>query len=112
MKVQSQYYLGPSPLLTIVEPIGPWNMVATFSVMVFFRLSYGQIRQVYATIYNDFMNFEYPLGYSRGFATLGGDIEWDGWQVSLLRRAGGFFDDTDFDDAVMNRGFVTVNYVQ
>lgn len=112
MRLSAQYNLGPNPLLTKVLPIGVWNMVATNAVSVPHGLTYAQILEVYTLIHNDTLSTGYPLEYSELFTDWDGDLVWTNTNVSLYRRAGGHFATAAFDDAVMNRGFVTIKYVQ
>ena len=112
MRIRSQYNLGPNPLLTKVIPIGVWNMVATPSVTVPHGLSLASIRKAYAIISNDSSTELLPLDFSESLVSPDGQLYCLVTGTYLTRRATGAFDNINYDDGAMNRGYVTIEYIQ
>ena len=89
--------------------LGPWNMDLTASISV----AHGQankeaIRSVQATIFNDAGDLLYSFSNNNG-----GWFTWNDTHV-ILEREGtggsntGHFDSADFNDGVINRGFLLI----
>ena len=110
MRVKKQYNLGPDPLQTKVIPIGNWDMDATPSVSIAHGLTLANIRKVFVGIINDAGTAVYPICYAATLPNAEGCVYVDGTNVVMTRRGAGFFDHVDFDTAVYNRGFITVEY--
>jgi hypothetical protein len=86
--------------------LGPWNMDSTSSISI----AHGQIakeaiRSVQATIFNDAGDTLYSFSNNTG-----GWFMWNDVNVILEREAGPatLFDNTEFNDAVIDRGFLLI----
>ncbi len=99
-------------MLTRVVNIGIWNMQVSESVNVAHGLTYNKIRSVFASIVSDTGDTWYPLEHSAGYTDIDGKLIWNAVNIVLFVRVGGYFDNILFNDAVMNRGYVTIGYVQ
>jgi hypothetical protein len=108
---------GTSPSLTLqttVLDIGDWNMDASASVLVPHGLTLSNIRKVSATIRNDANTTYYKLSGNSSGSQTGYRVQistFDATNVVLLREAGGFFDQTDFNATSYNRGWVVITHV-
>ena len=87
-------------------------MVATPSVTVPHGLSLASIRKAYAIIWNDSSTELLPLDFSESLVSPDGQLYCLVTGAYLTRRTAGAFDNINFDDGVMNRGFVTIEYVE
>lgn len=110
---------GPSGngLGLIVRNIGAWNMDGTASVDVSLSISaqtdYSDIMSIEAFILDDTKANLYPISYSPGAGNVAGYAFLTtpaAPKATLTRVTSGFFDNTTFNDGVMNRGFVIVRY--
>lgn len=102
-------------LKTKVIEIGSWDMDAIGSRLVSHGISdYTKIRSISVMIRNDAETILYPLSSVGGSG--GTTPQGDAWAVNnsgsilLMRVASGVFDNTNFNDAIINRGWVTVTY--
>ncbi len=75
-------------------------------------LTFANIRNVEVNILNDAGNTLYSLRHSDSYTDVDGKLNWNTTNISLLVRAGGYFDSTFFNDTVMNRGYITIEYLQ
>ena len=87
-------------------------MQATGFVRIAHGLTLAKIRTVHATIISDSGNSWYSLQHSDTYTDLEGKLNWDATDIVLFVRVGGYFNGLLFNDAVMNRGYVTIGYVQ
>ncbi len=99
-------------------PIGVWDMDADEIITVNHgTLLTETILGGHATIYRDDDAGPYPLDYPESDGTVGGGIQiftneaGDPGNIKLRRTTGGNFDSANFDDGVMNRGYIIVHYV-
>lgn len=94
--------------------IGAWDMDATAFLAVAHGVSGGAtvITSVFVTIYNDAGNTAYDLcGLTDGSGNSAGFISgWDGTNITLGRVASGGFDNTSFNDPLVNRGVIKITY--
>lgn len=88
-----------------VVNIGVWDMDATVSVNVPHGIAdFKKIREISVFILDDALT-------STGSLLIGGTIYFvDATNISLLRTAAGLYDNTFYNDGVMNRGYVTIKY--
>lgn len=111
MRIRKQYSLGPNPLQTKVLPIGVWNMDGTGTVNVAHGLTLADIREVTVSIIKDDASTQLPLNFASAGGTLSGDFYRSATNVVLARTVGRDFDNINYNDAVMNRGWVVIKYV-
>lgn len=93
--------------------IGVWDMDATTDVDVVHGLTFANIRTVEATIIRDDSTWLFPLSCCNTPVAVdrqGGVYGWDATIVRLFRLSGGKFDHVDYNDGVMNRGYITIWY--
>lgn len=92
--------------------IGAWDMQSTSLLNVAHGLSLPSIRNVSVFVYDDAGTVLRNLTYSEPTVNIpdGGFITGT-TNVSLSRRTGGIFDSASFNDGSMNRGFITIQYV-
>lgn len=112
MRIRKQYSLGPNPLQTKVIPIGVWDMDSTSQVSIAHGLTFADIRKASAFVYDDTSTVAIPL--DSDYTLLGvteGKVVWNATDIVLTRINAGYFDTVNYDDAVMNRGFIVVEYV-
>jgi len=106
---------GSQQLLTKVIEIGDWNMDSDSSMDVAHGLSLSKIRSVHGVIRNDGDSLYTPIPYMD--ISLGGsdtDLTINSITASvitLLRKAGGVFDNTSYDQTGYNRGWLTIYHV-
>ena len=97
--------------------IGAWDMDTDTYARVTYALPSGKrIIGLSATIFNDVNDWSYPLNYINSLPTNAnpqGNIEYDSGnsRFELQRLTNGFFDTAVFDDAVMNRGYISFRLV-
>lgn len=105
---------GKRVLEKIIE-IGSWDMDADPTSFPAHGIDVLKIRKVTAIIFNDAQTIAYDIGLMNsavtgsiegGFATIASN------GITLIRLTGGFFDSTDFNDTSVNRGYVTITYVE
>lgn len=96
-----------------IVDIGPWDMDTTANLNVAHGLTLADIRRVTVMIiedgglaYHDFMATN-----TSETATANHRIEVDSTNVALSRPVAGFFDSTDFNNAVANRGYIVIDYI-
>lgn len=102
---------SPTNLRLEVVEIGPWDMDAVDSISFNPGLVIANVIAASAFILNDVGTAVYPLNMCTGSAdtTPQGGIQLIAAANCMLHRlVGGRFDDLDFDDAVMNRGYMLV----
>ena len=99
------------PMLQKILAIGAWDMVANAGVVVLHGLLDAKIRHVDVLIYND-TGWGFPIGHDTAGAGAAGNWQLDNamHRFTLVRHAGGMFDGVSFNDAVMNRGYVFIDY--
>lgn len=94
--------------------IGDWDMDATSTLAVNHGLTLADIRTVSATIRSDAttVHHDFVAGEPTTISTeQTGNITRNATQVTLWRVAGGYFDDTTFNDGTsFNRGWITIIY--
>lgn len=101
-----------------VIDIGAWNMDGSANKLVSLGgLTTSDIVHVSLWIYSDTGALDSPgLGEigagGAAFDGLGFSISSGTGNISISRITGGFFDSTNFDDAVMNRGKIVVWYIE
>lgn len=103
---------GAYTIFQKVLPIGIWNMDANATVTIASGISDAtKVINVSVLIRND----DATLIYNLLHASTG--VECDGlyWaeanSIVLSRRTGGVFDGTDYNDRVISRGWVTIQYI-
>ena len=92
-----------------VIPIGVWDMDTTSSVTVSMgdNIPLNSIIHITVMINNDAEDTRYDPSLVGSSWT---ETKADSTDITLTRSGSGFFDSTDFDDAVIDRGDVTVWY--
>lgn len=97
---------------TIVN-IGVWNMDSTTTKTVAHGLpDISKIRNISVQILNDAGTINIPLtNLGSGAANISGISNVDATNISLYRFTTGIFDSADYDDAVMNRGFILIETI-
>lgn len=102
---------------TVVE-IGAWNMDADSNKVVSTDVPYEKVRGYNFVILADSSlgDFMYPTtsvvglsGFEYGVAGVATSSSGD-FQVTLSRAASGFFDSTNFNDPLQNRGYIIIEY--
>jgi hypothetical protein len=98
-------------LRTKIIEMGVWNMVSTEEVSVAHGLSdHAKIRSITAMIVNDAGDGIFPTGASALGVTQAWVVAAGTTNVSAKRLTGGDFDNVNFDDAVINRGWFSIQY--
>lgn len=104
-------------LKMVATDIGPWDMDALGTRTVSLTVSPGVINagrvvHLKAIIRNDNNDAAYPLDYATATGATAGTYYYDAATNSfeLERFPARFFDSTDFDDALLNRGYVYIVY--
>jgi hypothetical protein len=104
---------------TFVEEIGIWNMDTTSNVTVSWSsnldISIHKILNVRVSIIQDGQSDpRWPLDSFNSSTERqdGGVRNWSISSAVLYRRGGGIFDSASFDDGAMNRGYITVTYIE
>lgn len=97
--------------------LGPWNMDTTAGIGFDHGLgaSYVKIIGVQVVIFKDTLdqNFALPAASPVGADVAGAGISGiTAALITISRVTGGLFDSVDFDDAVMNRGYAFVWYME
>lgn len=92
-----------------IMEIGPWNMDSTGETDVAHGLDATKIRSALIEIISD-AGVTYSLTYDASASVNSAYRRDDATNITIVRGAGGFFDSTAFDDAVINRGWVTIFY--
>ena len=98
------------PRLFKTLEIGAWDMDALDNVAIVHGLVYAKIRSVNVIISRDAGDLSYPIGIDVGGAGASGYLTIRAADIYLFRMAGGLFDAALFDDAVMNRGWINIEY--
>lgn len=100
-------------LLTKFIPIGVWNMNSTPLLNVAHGLTLSKIRSVNVLIIKDNQNNAYDLISPdlSSFLAVQGSISQSLLNVTLQRKALEFFDNTDYDSLIVDRGWITIKYV-
>ena len=97
-----------------VIDIGDWNMnvsgTGSNTVNVVHGLTFGNIRQVYATVRNDdgTLISNAVTGSTSNSGSVGG-ISWDSTNVKIV-HAGTPYNSADYDSTTYNRGWITIWY--
>lgn len=98
-------------LKTKVIQIGTWDMSTTLLVDVTHGLSdISKVRDIRVMVTDDVETTWYPLDRQAGTITEGGVRDIDSTTVTISRTAGGFYDSSNFDNSVINRGYITITY--
>ncbi len=103
-----------SAVLQQVVEIGTWNMDTTASKIIDFDVPVKQIISFAGSVRNDTGTLRYPISPGRREAATSASLYItlsSHNQITMSRHGGGFFDDSDFTAAGINRGWVIVTYV-
>lgn len=92
--------------------IGAWNMDTTDVVELTHGLDRTKILMMQARILDDLGQYSDDLVAPDVDISTAGACYADDTTIYLDRTLGGYFDSTDWDDAVMNRGYVLVWYIE
>ena len=87
--------------------INTWNMDSTANVNIPHGLTASKIRDVHVIIIQDGGSNFWPINYFDGTGTLG-SVGYDSTTVNLNRTSGVGFDGANFNDTVINRGYITI----
>lgn len=90
--------------------IGSWDMNTDESVVIAHGLTSSKMRIVSVLIYRDESPNVYDFQTPGANFSIGGGIEFNETDITLERNASGFFDSLSFDDTVINRGIITIEY--
>jgi hypothetical protein len=95
--------------------IGSWDMDSTSSLNVAHGISdWTKIRSASAFIIKDIGGiYESLYNYSPGLSNSGGSsyIGWNSTNILLARIDGGFFDNANYNDTLINRGYIIIEYL-
>ena len=98
-------------LQTKVIQIGVWDMNATATLNVAHGLpDFEKIRSVSVLIYDDTSTIYTDISLPDNTGTPSGYYSLGSTDISLYRQTGGTYDSVLYDDAVMNRGYITIQY--
>jgi hypothetical protein len=90
----------------VILNIGAWDMQNTGSVAVEHGLDHTKIREMVATIISDTTATMYNfIGDGKTF------MRADSEHIHLSRSLGSIFESESYNASVMNRGYVTVRYI-
>jgi hypothetical protein len=96
-----------------VVDIGVWNMVTTANVAIAHGLTLANIVSANGVIIADSLAEHFPVSVFSSSIHVESDVGFlsiGATNISLVRKTGGFFDSANFDDAVMNRGYINIWY--
>lgn len=103
---------APPELPHKVLEIGDWDMNGTTNIAVAHGLTLGNIRAVQVMVRKDDASFLAPFcadiaisGFDDGYFTLSVS------DITLYRKPGGQFDNTDYDTTPYNRGWIVIWHV-
>lgn len=92
---------------TKIIEIGAWDMQGTASISVAHGITdFLKIREVSVMIINDSVSTLAPIIFNNS-----GSYQFGGTTIDLNRAGGGSFDNTGFNDASMNRGYIVIRHV-
>jgi len=94
--------------------IGVWNMDSTSAVSVAHGVTLTKIVSVSGILFNDALSTGDPIPYTGDTDAGDHDLYISSvttTNVILNRVTGGDFDSTNYNDAVMNRGYILVTYI-
>lgn len=100
---------------TIRMPIGPWDMDTVNSItgislpsdLSIDNITFDEVRVI-----SDSGSHSYHLDMHTSGGVQGGSYHFSiGPTISLYRLIGGFFDSTSYNDATINRGWITIRYL-
>lgn len=97
-------------LKTAVYEIGVWNMDADLDVFVGHSLDLTKVVSIKVMIINDAESYISNLDSDTVDWHFAGGMAIRPTDFHLWRQPGKFFDTVNYDDAVMNRGYVWVEY--
>lgn len=97
---------------TVVIDIGVWNMDATPFVQPAHSIDLTKVLSFHAIIHNDALDEILLMSYNNGTGIAQGSILLYPAYFEISRIAGGDFDSTDYNDAVMNRGYIIAQYFE
>lgn len=95
------------PLRQKTIDIGAWNMDATPAIAVNHGLGDKNLIRTVSCIIIDDANLVRSLLTVEGTVGL-----MDNTVINLNRNSSGFYDSTAYDDAVINRGYLTIGYIE
>jgi len=95
--------------------IGAWNMYASDTGQAIVNIPHGllfsKITAVNVFILNDNQDSKVPLlTGSGGSGTVNGSINIGTTSIELATYPGGYFDNSDFNDSLPNRGWIIIDY--
>lgn len=97
------------------QPIGVWNMDSNGTLIVPFtgiNLGSRKIVSASAIIYDDNFALYRPIDASNYLGELGGSVaSLDNSHMYLTRTDGGTFDGPDYDSGTLNRGYISIIYL-
>lgn len=99
-------------LKTAVYEIGPWNMDSTSAANVNHNLTISKIVGMQCIIINDARTNLIPLVTTLAWNTVEGRMDILNTSIQISRRTGGQFDNANFDDGVLNRGYIILQYLE
>ena len=107
---------GGDHLLHKIVELGPWDMEAESDLNIPLPLNgitYDKIRRVTVSIKQDgdgqISDFISP--FDDTFGNISGSIHWYSDKIVLTRWASGYFSSFNFNNAMMNRGYMVIDYV-
>jgi len=109
-----QPHIDANPHLeqTDIIAIGIWNMDTTADIEVAWTLPTGaMITNMSAMIKKDSSYAVFPIDWANISFEIQGAIDYSGLVFRLKRKTSGDFDGASFDDATINRGYITVKYI-
>lgn len=103
---------GSITRLAIAE-IGGWNMDSTGFKTVSYPsgVSLSKIVNIQVLVEHDTNGSKYLLNYDNTVGAIHGYWTAISSNIVLYRTTAGYFDDPDFDDSTMNRGYVNIWYI-
>ncbi len=97
---------------TRILNLGAWNMQLSSENNIAHGLTFAKIISAQCMILNDASSKLYTLdGFDKDANLHKGSLTIQTSNLRLRRIGGGVFTGIDFDDAVMNRGFIVITYL-
>lgn len=91
--------------------IGAWDMQGTANKTISWSLPSGKrITSINATIYADTGSSALPINYNDSVYVVSGNCFYNGTGFRCDRISAGIFNSSSFNDAVINRGVISVEY--
>lgn len=91
--------------------IGDWNMDADLGKDIAHGLDRTKIISCRAFVWHDSGESYFPIDFMPNSGSVSGNIHVEQNNIQLLRFAGGYFDNTEFNSTSYNRGWITIEYV-